>query len=47
MDDKVFSILCDVFSFLLSLVGSYAIYKIQQIKTREENAYFSFYYAFL
>lgn len=46
MDDKVFSILCAVFSFLLSLVGSYAIYKIQKIKTREENAYFSFYYAF-
>ena len=46
MNDKVFTIVCTIFSFVLSMIGSYLLFRHQNAKTREEEAYNKFYYAF-
>lgn len=47
MKEKIFTIICTVLAFRLSLLGSYIMYKYQEKKSRKKELYFNFYDRFI
>lgn len=46
MNERVFTVICCIISFILSLLGSLIMLKIKESKSLHREKYFNFYYPF-